>query len=101
MILVLCLFLSAMAGDTDVDAIGRIDSEGVGGPPVRTLSASFDLQVSPAEWPACRGAAVQGQTQFDSWVASSGKPAEVKVFYASLPPAWKDAVRRSALGLAP
>lgn len=101
MILVLCMILSALAGDTDVDAVGRIDSEGVGGAPQRVLSASYDLQISPAEWPSCRLAAVQGQAQFDAWVAGSGKPGEVKSFYASLPPAWRDAVRRSALGLAP
>lgn len=90
----------AIAGDSAVDSTGNIDQRGLE-TPVRKIGASFDVEILPAEWPACRLAALQGLTAFDAWFAASGKSIEVKAMYANLPPMWRDAVRRGALGLAP
>lgn len=96
-----CVPTPVFAGDTDVDAIGHYDQQGVTGVPVRKIGASFDMAITPAEWSACRAAALSGLTAFDAWVAGSGHSAESKAMYANMPPMWRDAVRRGALGLAP
>lgn len=100
LILLLCCVSPAVAGDTDVDAIGHYDQEGAA-PPQRMIGAEWKLDISPPEWPACRAAAVAGQAAFDAWIAASSKPVEAKAMYAALPATWKEAVRRGALGLAP
>lgn len=101
MSLCLCCISPAEAGDTDVDAVGRFDQEGPGAPPTRQIGVEWRLDITAPEWPAVRSAAVAGQAAFDAWIAASGKPVEAKAMYAALPPAWKDAVRRGALGLSP
>ena len=101
----LCLFLlgcpvAADAGDVDVDAIGHFDKEGPVGLPMRTIGAGVHFDIAPIEWSACRAAAVAGLPAFDAWFAASAKPLEVKAYYASLSPAYREAVRQGALALA-
>jgi hypothetical protein len=91
---------AAVAGDVDVDAIGHFDKEGPAGLPMRTIGAGVHFDIAPIEWSACRAAAVAGLPAFDAWFAASEKPAPVKAFYASLSPAYREAVRQGALGLA-
>ena len=100
LLLLLCCVSPAVAGDTDIDAVGKFDQEGPL-PPTRSIGAEWKLDISPPEWPACRAAAGAGQAAFDAWIAASGKPVEAKAMYAALPAPWKEAVRRGALGLAP
>ena len=90
---------AAVAGDVDVDAISHFDKEG-SALPMRTIGAGVHFDIMPLEWPACRAAAVAGLPAFDAWFAASEKPAPVKAFYASLSPAYREAVRQGALGLA-
>lgn len=88
-------------GDTDIDALGSYDQRGLEAPG-RKIGASWDLAVPPLHWPALRTAATQGQGAFDAHlVAAAWIQPEAKVLYASLPQAWREAVRRGALGLAP
>lgn len=88
-------------GDTDIDALGSYDQRGLEAPG-RKIGASWDLAVPPLHWPALRTAAAQGQAAFDAHLqAAPWIQAEAKALYASLPQAWREAVRRGALGLAP
>lgn len=88
-------------GDTDVDSIGDYDQRGLEAPR-RRIGASWDVEIPALHWPAARAAAAAGQAAFDAHmqIAPWMLP-EARVLYASLPQAWREAVRRGCLGLAP
>jgi hypothetical protein len=102
MLTLLFLLLSpAVAGDTDVDAVGHYDRKG-GALPTRTIGASWDLQVPADKWGGVRAAAAVSLVAFDAHLqAAPWMAPEAKALYASLSPLWREQVRQGALGLAP
>jgi hypothetical protein len=100
-LLLLSCLSSAVAGDTDIDAVSRFDRKGAA-LPTRTIGASWDLQVPADKWPAVRTAAATSLVAFDAHLAAAVWMApEAKTLYASLSPVWREQVRQAALGLAP
>ena len=92
---------SAVAGDTDIDAVSRYDRKGTA-LPTRTIGAAWDLQVPADKWPAVRAAAATSLAALDAHLAAASWMApEAKTLYASLSAVWREQVRQAALGLAP
>jgi len=60
------------------------------------LEVSTHLGFTQSEWNDARSAAITSLAAFDTYIAGSSQPSDVKTWFASLPSAQRDRVRKGA-----